>query len=100
MIERYFKGEKHNKPNVIIFNNVIDAWANTGDERSPLQAEQLLHRMDDLQHLGMERVQPNVHTYSSLMNAWAKQSSNESAVSQVEWLLSNMERQSGQTWDK
>jgi pentatricopeptide repeat protein len=56
--------------------------------------------MDDLQHLGMERVQPNVHTYSSLMNARATQSSNESAVSQVEWLLSNMEQQSGQTWDK
>jgi hypothetical protein len=74
-------------------NSFIDAWANSGYERGPFKAEQLLRRMDDLHHLGINGMQPGAHIFSSVMKAWAEQSSNESAVSCVEQLLiSEMEQ--------
>jgi formiminotetrahydrofolate cyclodeaminase len=75
--------------------SVIDAWANSGDERGPEKAEHLLRKIDMLHNLGRHGIQPNVQAYTSVMNAWAQQkSSDESAASRVEQLLAEMEQRS------
>jgi hypothetical protein len=92
MLERYFKGEKHIKPNDITINSVLDAWANSSDERASERYKHILGKMEDLCQLsGDLDLQPNVQIHSTVLNAWAKSSLSSSAT-QTEKILREMER--------
>ena len=57
MIERQKIGKKDITPNTISFNNVINAWDCSGDEKASSQAERILLHVEELHASGNNNVQ-------------------------------------------
>jgi len=76
-------------PRISSVNTVLDAWARSGDQRAPSQAEEILRTIEILYEQGNRDLQPNVGTYNAVINAWAK-SGQKSSPSRVEHILVKM----------
>lgn len=83
MLQQYQK-EKNtaSQPNTHMWNNVILAWARSGNAE---RAEQVLNRMEG------ENVEPNVVSYSTVMDGWAK-SRDRDAAAKVEAIFQRMQK--------
>ena len=78
------------KPDTVIFNAVIGAWASSGDPQCGSKAVELLRQMKDLdQGLYCENCQPDVVTYNSILSAWSR-SGHMNAATQAEKILKDM----------
>jgi hypothetical protein len=56
------------------FNTIVTAYAKSGDERGPEQAEQLIVYMDqvDIEHGSLGVCSPSINTFTSLIDAYAQ----------------------------
>jgi len=73
-IDEFRKGKNKTilRPNVIIFNSVLDSYAKAGRVDSGELAEQLLETMWDLfDNHGLVGARPDIMSYSSVIAAWA-----------------------------
>lgn len=79
------------KPDAVIFNSVIHAYANSKDPKAPQKAVELLEKMQKLHNpkKGFE-TQPDSVTYSSVMNAWSH-SNHPNAAPETERVLKGMQ---------
>ena len=82
-------GNKEVKPDKILYNSVIDAWAKSGRREAPMRAEAILQHMEQLNKQGHKGVRPNVICYNSVINAWAK-SREKGAAERAEAILNHM----------
>ena len=78
------------KPNGIVFNSVIDAWANSGSINAGEQAEALLHRMEVLSRLDEYDVRPDTISFNTCIKAWCN-SNRQDAPMKAEQVLSKLE---------
>eukprot|EP00522_Entomoneis_paludosa_P006204 CAMPEP_0172446014 /NCGR_PEP_ID=MMETSP1065-20121228/5721_1 /TAXON_ID=265537 /ORGANISM="Amphiprora paludosa, Strain CCMP125" /LENGTH=669 /DNA_ID=CAMNT_0013197031 /DNA_START=295 /DNA_END=2304 /DNA_ORIENTATION=+ len=78
------------RPDNVIFNAVIDAWASSGDPQCGSKAVELLRQMKDLDEgLYCDNCAPDVVTYNSVLSAWSRSGHINSAV-QAERILKEM----------
>jgi hypothetical protein len=77
------------RPTVETYNQVILAWAKSGQRRSGERAEMILREMEALSDNGDEEVTPNVYTYNNVLNAWAS-SRDPTAVTRTDSLVLEM----------
>jgi hypothetical protein len=78
------------RPDTVIFNAVIDAWASSGDPQCGSKAVGLLRQMRDLDKgLYCDNCQPDVVTYNSVLSAWSRSGDLNAAV-QAERILKDM----------
>jgi pentatricopeptide repeat protein len=66
MWQRYQNGAIYLKPDVIVINCLVDAWAKAGD---PQCAEKLLRDMETERY---GRITPTVVSYNIVMSSWSK----------------------------
>ena len=89
-LEKLWKsGNEKVKPNTILYNSVIDAWAKSGRRDAPKRAEAILQHMEQLSDQGHAGVRPNTISYSAVLNAWAK-SREKGAAQRAEAILNGM----------
>jgi len=61
------------KPNVQTYTLLLDAYAKSGLEDAPIQAEEVLHDMIQMAHdEGDESIRPNVFSYTAVIDAYAR----------------------------
>ena len=61
------------KPNLIIFNTVIECWSKSRDEKAVEAIDKLITRMERLhKEEELENIIPDATTYSFVINAWTK----------------------------
>ena len=82
-------GNEKVKPDRVLYNSVIDAWAKSGRKEAPKRAEAILHHMEQLNQKGHEGVRPDFICYNSVINAWAK-SREHGAAQRAEAILNHM----------
>jgi len=58
------------KPNNIVFNSVIDAWARSGSPDAGNKAEALLHRMEVLSRMDEYDVRADTISFNTCIKAW------------------------------
>jgi len=94
MEQLYRNGDDDVKPNKVVYNSVIHAWARSGEAGSAQRAEDLLARMQQQAKVGDgdDDVKPDVVTFNSVIDAWARAEEYGSAE-KAENLLSSMEKQ-------
>ena len=78
-------------PNGIVFNSVIDAWANSGSVNAGDRAEALLHRMEVLSRLDEYDVRPDTISFNTCIKAWCNSSNRPDAPMKAEEVLSKLE---------
>ena len=66
---RFQAGDKKARPNTVVYNCVLNAWALT--ERAPERAEALLQRMYQDYLDGNTGAKPSKDTFNTLIKAWA-----------------------------
>ena len=89
-LEKVWKsGNEKVKPNTILYNAVLDAWAKSGRREAPKRAEAILHHMEQLNQQGNEDVRPDTVSYSAVINAWAK-SREKGAAQRAEAILNHV----------
>ena len=89
MEQRFKDGDDNAKPDAYTYSSIIDCFTKSGRPDAAEEAEELLHRMEDLfRHHDGDPVVTEV--YNSLMNAWAC-SDSEFATDRVQALLQAME---------
>ena len=90
VMEQQFKeGNSDSKPDAYTYASIIDCFTKSGRPDAAEEAEELLHRMEDLfRHHDGEPVVTEV--YNALMNAWACSDSGF-AIDRVQALLQAME---------
>jgi len=76
MEQEYFKGNKRMEPDVILYANVIEAFAKA---HKPKLAEVVLDRIEKLYKDGKIRFQPNIVCFNIVMNAYAQSNSQNNA---------------------
>ena len=59
------------KPNTIVFNTVISAWAQSGDRDARSHASRYLEYMKKVEALGHKDCGPTEVTYKLVINAWS-----------------------------
>jgi len=93
MEQLYRNGDDAVKPNKVVYNSVIHAWARSGEAGSAQRAEDLLARMQQQAKVGDgdDDVKPDVVTFNSVIDAWARAEEYGSAE-KAENLLSSMEK--------
>ena len=82
-------GNEKVKPNTILYNVVIDAWAKSGRREAPKRAEDILQHMERLNQQGHKDVRPDTISYGAVINALAK-SREKGAAQRAEAILNNM----------
>lgn len=94
MEQLYRNGDDDVKPNKVVYNSVIHAWARSGEAGSAQRAEDLLARMQQQAIVGEgdDDVKPDVVTFNSVIDAWARAEEYGSAK-KAENMLNSMERQ-------
>lgn len=94
MEQLYRNGDDDVKPNKVVYNSVIHAWARSGEAGSAQRAENLLARMQQQAKVGDgdDDVMPDVVTFNSVIDAWARADEYGSAE-KAENMLNSMERQ-------
>ena len=77
------------KPNTILYNTVINAWAKSQGKGAAQRAEAILEHMEQLHQQGHEDVRPDVISYGAVINAWAR-SREKGAAQRAEAILNHM----------
>eukprot|EP01082_Thalassiosira_pseudonana_P013552 g12230.t1.1.5e17418b g12230 g12230.t1 contig6:1503044-1505148(-) len=78
------------RPNSIVFNSVIDAWACSGSQEAGSKAEDLLHKMEVYSRLGHYDVRPDTITFNTCIKAWCN-SNRADAPQKAEAILKKLE---------
>jgi len=78
------------KPNNIVFNSVIDAWARSGSPDAGEKAEALLRRMEVLSRMDEYDVRPDTISFNTCIKAFCN-SKKEDAPYKAEEVLSKLE---------
>jgi hypothetical protein len=86
MLELYQAGNPYIKPDTVIFNSVIHAWANSGEPLVGKRAEATLNQMWELHKVGDPNIKPNTVSFNSVITAWTK-SRDPSAGKRAEAIL-------------
>ena len=77
-------------PNRILFNSLINAWAQSGEQGAAQRAEALLQKMHTMATAtNNSTLFPDVFSFSSVLHAWAK-SKEPIAASRAEAILQRM----------
>jgi hypothetical protein len=84
------KRENAIRPDVVVFNAVIKAWAASKDKRAGKQAFALLRQMKDLATEGYDTY-PDIVTYNTLLSAWSH-CGEVNAAPQAEKIVSEMQK--------
>ncbi|KAL3784893.1 hypothetical protein HJC23_012496 [Cyclotella cryptica] len=79
------------RPDNVIFNQIINLYSKCGSEGSALHCEKLLNRMMTLAAEGNSQVVPDVRTYNLVLSAWA----NEHGPTEAEKVLERLENHEG-----
>jgi pentatricopeptide repeat protein len=77
------------RPNIVSFNNVINAWAKSGRGDAAYKAEDVLRNMIKYSNNGWSEITPDVVSYNVAIKAWAN-SNHEDAPRRAEDLLHEM----------
>jgi len=84
-------GAEELRPNSVVFNSVIDAWANSGSPISGEKAEELLGKMEDYSKIDDHLdVRPDTITFNTCIKAWCN-SNDVNAPQKAEELLKKLE---------
>jgi hypothetical protein len=86
-IQSYLHGNADVKPQLIIYNRVLDAIAKSF---GPLAAEELLGRLEHLHQTGTGIDGPDVYSYTTVITAWSRQDDRLSA-DRADAILQRME---------
>ena len=81
---------KELKPNNVVFNSVIDAWARSGSDVAGEKAEALLLQMEELAEIEKYDVRPDTITFNTCIKAWCN-SGHPDAPFRAERLLRKLE---------
>lgn len=81
---------KELKPNNVVFNSVIDAWARSGSNSAGEKAESILLRMEGLSKIKIYDVRPDTITFNTCIKAWCN-SGHPDAPLKAEGLLRKLE---------
>ena len=94
MEELHRGGDDGVRPNAVVYNSVIAAWAKSGEAGAAERAEELLARMQQLAQNsgGDDSVRADTISFNSAIDAWAK-SEEYGSAERAEALLDSMERQ-------
>mmetsp|Transcript_16185 Transcript_16185/g.33877 ORF Transcript_16185/g.33877 Transcript_16185/m.33877 type:complete len:806 (+) Transcript_16185:70-2487(+) len=68
------------KPNSVVFNSVIDAWARSGSPLAGEKAEALLQRMKELSMLPEYDIRPDTISFNTCIKAWCNSKSPNAAI--------------------
>ena len=85
-------GDKAIKPDVTVFNSVINAWATSKDPIAGKKAFSLLRRMKDLAGKGYTTY-PDIVTYNTVLSAWSH-CGDVNAAPQTEKIVNEMQKAS------
>ena len=88
MLQKYESGDIDVKPNVQVYNLVMQALVKTGD---PTRTEDILAQMYEEDIRGA-RVYPNLQSFNIILQAWAKSNLGEDACKRGEQILRRLER--------
>ncbi|KAL7562038.1 hypothetical protein ACA910_011081 [Epithemia clementina (nom. ined.)] len=77
------------RPDTVIFNAAIAAWASSGDPQCGTKADEILRQMQELHNDVYHDCQPDVVTYNSVLSAWSRSGHINAAV-QAERILKEM----------
>ena len=79
------------KPNTILYNAVIDAWAKSREKGAAQRAEAILNHMKQLHQQGHEDIYPDTIIYNTVINAWAR-SREKGSAQRAEAILNHMDQ--------
>ena len=65
-------------PNTTSFNNAMNVWVKTTNDKCGTQAEAIFREMVELYEGGFEQVKPNISTYNILISSWANSMTGDS----------------------
>lgn len=68
--EKLFQYEEEIRPNNVVFNSVMDAWASSGSAEAGEKAQALLHRMEGLSRVEKYDIRPDTISYNTCIKAW------------------------------
>jgi len=89
-LEQNAEYAKELKPNNVVFNSVIDAWARSGSSIAGERAESILLRMEALSMTEIYDVRPDTITFNTCIKAWCN-SGHPDAPLKAEGLLRKLE---------
>ena len=95
MEELHRGGDDGVRPNAVVYNSVIAAWAKSGEAGAAERAEELLARLQQLAQNGGgddDSVRADTISFNSAIDAWAR-SEEYGSAERAEALLDSMERQ-------
>ena len=100
MEELHRGGDDNVRPNAVVYNSVIAAWAKSGEAGAAERAQELLARMQRLAQTsgggggddGENSVRADTISFNSAIDAWAR-SEEYGSAERAEALLDSMERQ-------
>jgi len=72
MVHNEQRGLLLEKPDIISWNSVVEAWSNSTDHTAVHRAEAVLDRMTTLHESGELQDPPNLFTYTGMINVWLK----------------------------
>eukprot|EP00804_Cyclotella_cryptica_P003272 CCRYP_010501-RA/>CCRYP_010501-RA protein AED:0.04 eAED:0.04 QI:149/1/1/1/1/1/4/351/772 len=80
------------KPNSVVFNSVIDAWASSGSPVAGEKAESLVNKMETYSRMDYYDVRPDTITFNTCIKAWCN-SNCPDAPQKAEEILCKLETQ-------
>jgi hypothetical protein len=84
------KDEEIVRPDTVVFNAAINAWANSGDPQSGTKALALLRQMKQLAEQEGYDTKPDIVTYNTVLSAWSH-CGHINAAPQTEKIVSEMQ---------
>lgn len=84
------RNPKTAKPDTVVFNAVMNAWAMSNDPQAGSKALQLLNQMKELHLHQKYQTRPDIVTYNTVLSAWAH-SGHVNAAAQAERLLQEIQ---------
>jgi hypothetical protein len=88
--EKLFQYEEEIRPNNVVFNSVMDAWASSGSAEAGEKAQSLLHRMEGLSRVDKYDIRPDTISYNTCIKAWCNSNLPNSPL-MAEQVLSKLE---------
>ena len=88
--EKLFQYEEEIRPNNVVVNSVMDAWACSGSAEAGEKAQALLHRMEGLSRVEKYNIQPDTISYNTCIKAWCNSNLPNSPI-MAEQVLSKLE---------
>ena len=88
--EKLFQYEEEIRPNNVVFNSVMDAWASSGSAEAGEKAQALLDRMEGLSRVDKYDIRPDTISYNTCIKAWCNSNLPNSPL-MAEQVLSKLE---------